>query len=209
MYKRFIKRVLDLFFALCLVPFFLFVFLIVGSLILLLEGRPVLYSSPRRGKDGKIFTMHKFRSMVNDAPDLRHGDGSTFNAPDDERLTKIGKFIRKTSLDELPQVVNILKGEMSFIGPRPTMTDVPVSEYGPHRLKKITVRPGITGYTQAYYRNSVGQEEKFQLDAFYVDKMSFIFDLKILIKTFGTVFLRKNIYETARPKDRANIQGDL
>lgn len=209
MYRRFFKRVLDLFFALCLIPFFLFIFLVIGLLILLLEGRPVLYPSRRRGKDGKIFTMYKFRSMVNDAPDIRHQDGSTFNAPDDERLTKIGKFIRKTSLDELPQIINIIKGEMSFVGPRPTMTDVPISEYGPHRLKKISVRPGITGYTQAYYRNSVGQEEKFKLDAYYVDKMSFLFDMKIFFKTVLTVFLRKNVYEISPSNDGANIQGDL
>lgn len=191
--------------AFCLSPLFLLVFLVVGTLILIFEGKPVLYSSPRRGKDGKIFTMHKFRSMVNDAPDLRLPDGSTYNAPDDERLTRIGKIIRRTSLDELPQVINIFKGEMSFIGPRPTMTEIPLSEYDSYRLKKIQVRPGVTGYTQAYFRNSIPQEEKFKRDAFYVDNLTFIFDLKILLKTVATVFLRKNVYKTPDSSETINL----
>lgn len=132
--------------------------------------------------------------MINNAPDIRNDDGSTFNAADDPRLTKIGRLIRMTSLDEVPQILNIIRGEMSFVGPRPTMTEIPVEEYDAVRKKRIEVRPGITGFTQAYYRNSISQADKFELDAFYVDNLSFWLDIKIFFKTFSSIFYRKNIY---------------
>ena len=158
------------------------------------DGKPVFYTANRIGKDGKIYKMYKFRSMKNNAPDIRMEDGSTYNAADDPRVTKIGRILRATSIDETPQILNVLKGDMSFIGPRPF---VPVE--GKKCLDKdftdrLKVRPGITGYTQAYYRNAISQNEKIKLDAIYARKVTFINDIKILLKTIDTVVHRKNIY---------------
>ena len=132
--------------------------------------------------------------MYNNSPDLRNDDGSTMNSPKDPRVTRIGRFIRKTSIDELPQIFNVLIGNMSFVGPRPSLTNTPYNQYDEIRKKRVSVRPGITGYSQAYFRNSIEQEEKFKYDCYYVDHMSFFLDLKILCKTFISVFRSKNIY---------------
>ena len=115
MYKRFFKRVVDLAIALIALPFWLVVLIIIGPLIYLEDRGPMFYNAPRLGKDGKVFTMYKFRSMKANAPDIRNEDGSTFNSEDDPRLTRIGRFIRKTSLDETPQILNVIKGDMSII----------------------------------------------------------------------------------------------
>ena len=194
MYKKYIKRWLDFAGALVLTPFIAVVGVIVAPLIYLEDHGSVFYKAKRRGVNGSIFEMYKFRSMKMNAPDIRNKDNSTYNSPDDPRITKIGRFLRKTSIDELPQVLNILKGDMSFIGPRPITIDKPVSEYDEKRRTRLTVRPGITGYQQAYFRNSIGQEQKFEMDAEYAKKVSFLFDLKIFFKTIQTVLLRKNIY---------------
>jgi len=131
--------------------------------------------------------------MIVDAPDIRLPDGSTYNAEDDPRVTKIGKFLRKTSIDELPQIFNVLKGEMSFIGPRPDPVDW-LNKYTEEEKVFLTVKPGITGYNQAYFRNSVDANTKIKNDIFYAENISFILDLKILLKTLQTVFSRQNIY---------------
>jgi len=120
-------------------------------------------------------------------------DGSTYNAEDDPRVTKIGKFLRKTSIDELPQIFNVLKGEMSFIGPRPDPVDW-LNKYTEEEKVFLTVKPGITGYNQAYFRNSVDANTKIKNDIFYAENISFILDLKILLKTLQTVFSRQNIH---------------
>lgn len=132
--------------------------------------------------------------MYVNAPDLRNSDGSTFNSNDDPRVTPIGKFLRKTSIDELPQLLNVLIGDMSFVGPRPTLTGTPVEEYDDILKKRASVRPGVTGYAQAYYRNSISQDEKFNKDCFYVDNISFFFDVKILWKTFFSVLKSDNVF---------------
>src|SRR5699024_4129070 len=139
---------------------------------------PVFYISSRLGRNSKIFKMYKFRSMKVNAPDIRNIDGSTFNSADDDRLTKIGKFIRRTSIDELPQLINVLKGDMSLIGPRPDLPGA-INDYTGNDIKKIQIRPGITGYNQAYFRNSLPQKEKFKNDVYYVDNLSFGLDIKI------------------------------
>jgi len=131
--------------------------------------------------------------MIVNAPDIRLPDGSTYNAEDDPRVTKIGKFLRKTSIDELPQIFNVLKGEMSFIGPRPDPVDW-LNKYTEEEKVFLTVKPGITGYNQAYFRNSVDANTKIKNDIFYAENISFILDLKILLKTLQTVFSRQNIY---------------
>ena len=134
--------------------------------------------------------------MKMNAPDLRNEDNSTYNSPDDLRITKIGRIIRKTSIDETPQVFNILKGDMSFIGPRPITINRPLEDYDEKRKVRLLVRPGVTGYSQAYFRNSISQEEKLEYDAEYAKNVTFIGDLKILLKTIDTVIHHKNIYIT-------------
>ena len=195
-YKKYVKRGLDLLGALLLSPFVLLIGLVVGPLIYLEDHGTIFYKAKRRGLNASVFEMYKFRSMKMNAPDIRNKDNSTYNSPDDPRITRIGRVLRKTSVDELPQIINILKGDMSFIGPRPITIDKPVEEYDEKRRIRLTVRPGITGYQQAYYRNSIGQEQKFEMDAEYAQKVSFAMDLKILFKTVQTVLMRKNIYNT-------------
>ena len=195
-YKKYVKRGLDILFSLVLLPFLLVIGLVVSPLIYLEDRGTVFYKAKRRGVKGRIFDMYKFRSMKMNAPDLRNEDNSTYNAPDDPRITKIGKIIRKTSVDELPQILNILKGDMSFIGPRPITINRPLEEYDEKRKIRVLVRPGITGYSQAYYRNSISQEEKLQHDAEYAQNVTFLGDVKIILKTIDTVIHRKNIYIT-------------
>jgi len=193
MYRRFIKRILDYFFALMLFPFWLVVLVVLAPLIHLEDGGPVFYNAPRLGKNGNVFTMYKFRSMKTDAPDIRNADGSTFTSDDDPRLTRVGRWIRKTSLDETPQLLNVIKGDMSFVGPRP---DLPEQRalYKGNEVRKLEVRPGITGYNQAYYRNAIEWKERIRNDVYYVDHMSFWFDAKILMRTVLSVLRQDNIY---------------
>lgn len=192
----FIKRVFDILGALALLPIVLLVVMVFAPIIWLTDRGPVFYNAERMGRNGKIFKMFKLRSMYVNAPDLRNEDGSTFNSDSDPRVTPIGKILRKTSLDELPQIINVLLGDMSFVGPRPSLTTTPYSEYDPVRIKRVSVRPGITGYSQAYFRNSISQEEKFKEDANYVDNISIWLDIKILLKTIMAVLYRENIYST-------------
>jgi lipopolysaccharide/colanic/teichoic acid biosynthesis glycosyltransferase len=175
-------------------PFWFIIVIIIGPMIYFQDKGSIFYNAPRLGKDGKIFKMYKFRSMKMNAPDVRNNDGSTFNAEDDPRLTKIGKFIRKTSIDETPQLLNVIKGDMSIIGPRPTISTKDFSEIKGIRRKRYEVRPGITGYTQAYFRNSISQEKKFEYDALYVDKLSAKLDIQVFLKTIKTVLFREHIF---------------
>lgn len=202
MYSRYFKRLIDVLIAILVFPFFAVLFVIVAPMIVLEDGGSIFYKAKRRGLNGCVFEMYKFRSMKMNAPDLRNADNSTYNAPDDPRITKVGKFLRKTSLDEIPQIINVLKGDMSIIGPRPVTINRPLKEYDEKRRIRLQVRPGITGYTQAYFRNSITQEEKLQYDADYAMKVSFFGDMNILMKTVETVLLRKNIYiKTNNVKD--------
>jgi lipopolysaccharide/colanic/teichoic acid biosynthesis glycosyltransferase len=194
MYKNYIKRLLDIIVSIISLPFVLLVIFFVGPLIYLEDRGCIFYLAQRRGLNGKIFRMYKLRSMVINAPDFRNEDNSTYNSPDDPRVTKIGKFIRKTSLDEVPQFINVLKGDMSIIGPRPVTIDRPLDTFDEKRKIRLTVRPGITGYSQAYFRNSISSEEKLEKDAEYARHVTFIGDMKILAMTVKSVFLRKNIY---------------
>lgn len=139
--------------------------------------------------------MYKFRSMKVNAPDLRNEDGSTFNSEDDPRLTRVGKFIRKTSLDETPQLLNIIKGDMSIIGPRPDLPGA-IYKYNSEQKKKLTVNPGITGYNQAYYRNSLDMNNKIINDIYYVENLSLMLDIKIIFKTIRSILSRKNIFNS-------------
>ena len=199
MYKHFFKRVIDIVCSLIALPFVLLVIAVCAPLIWFTDKGPIFYNATRRGRNGKNFTMYILRSMYVNAPDLRNADGSTYTGKDDPRVTKSGKLLRKTSLDEFPQFLNVLKGDMSLIGPRPTLATVPYEELDDIRKKRLTVRPGVTGYTQAYYRNSISQEEKFAYDAEYAETVTFWLDIKILFMTVYSVIACKNINATEQP----------
>lgn len=196
MYSKGIKRVLDFVFGLVALPFVLVITIILAPIIYFNDKGPIFYNAPRLGKNGKPFKMYKFRSMMVNAPDIRNEDGSTYNGDDDPRVTRIGRFMRKTSVDEVPQFLNVFLGDMSLIGPRPDPLD-DMEIYTEHQKKKLIVRPGITGYNQAYYRNSVEQNEKFEHDVYYAENLSFILDVKIFFKTIATIFKRDNVFNDA------------
>ncbi len=189
----YVKRILDVLFSLVLLPLFFIVFIIVGLIILLEDKGSIIFYSKRLGKDGRIFTMYKFRTMIMNAPDIRLADGSTYNSEDDPRITRIGRILRKTSIDELPQILNVIKGDMSIIGPRPDPVDW-IDRYTELQKRKLLVLPGITGYNQAYYRNSGDGEQVFERDDYYVSHLSFCLDVRVFFKTIQTIILRKNIY---------------
>lgn len=192
MYKKYFKRIIDLYMCYVIFPPFLIISLLISILIKLEDGGHVFYRSTRLGLNKTHFKIYKFRSMKEDAPDYRNADGSTFNSDDDPRITKVGRLLRKTSLDELPQIFNVIKGDMSFIGPRPDTVEA-IDIYSKEEEKKLKVKPGITGYNQAFYRNSISQQEKFKNDVYYVDNQSLFFDIKIIIRTLYSVLLSKNI----------------
>lgn len=196
MYKSFFKRLLDIVFSLIALPFVLIEILLLAPIIHLTDKGPVFYNAERLGKDGKVFKMYKLRSMKVNSPNLKNADGSTYNAEDDPRVTKIGRIMRKLSLDEFPQFLNVLKGDMSIIGPRAHLTThyVGYEFLDDAHKNRIAVRPGITGYNQAYFRNSVSSEQKIINDNYYVDNLTFALDVKILFTTVFSVLRRKNIY---------------
>ena len=193
MYKAYGKRVFDLLTSLLTIPLVVIILCIIAPQVYLCDKGPVLYRAKRVGQNGRLFTMYKIRTMRVNAPDVRNADGSSFNSEWDPRVTKIGRILRMLSIDELPQFINVLLGDMSIIGPRPILelndklaTDLSI-------IKRLSVRPGITGYSQAYYRNSATQEEKFIHDCFYIDNLSFCLDVKIFLTTMYSVFCRKCI----------------
>ena len=196
MYAKYIKRVLDIIISLIALPFVGIVFIIVAPIILIEDKGPIFYNASRLGYKGKVFTMYKFRSMKVNAPDIRNEDGTTWNSEEDSRVTRIGRFMRKTSIDELPQIINVLIGDMSVIGPRAHLTThyVGYDSLDENQKKRLDVRPGITGYNQAYYRNSVDLEQKIINDIYYVDHLSFGMDIKVFFKTIVSVLKRRNIY---------------
>ena len=192
---RFIKRTFDI---VCSVILMIPIGIVIGISCIFIKAEDrgsVFYMAERTGRFGKPFKMFKLRSMKENAPDIRLADGSTYNGEDDPRVTKFGRFARKTSIDELPQAINILKGDMSFIGPRPD-TPMYLDKYTDEERIVLTVRPGITGYNQAINRNSVLTKEKLKNDIYYVNHLSLWFDIKIVFMTIATVLGRKNINRT-------------
>ncbi len=195
-YRKVIKRLLGILLVLILLPFVIIVSVPVAVAIKVEDGGPIFYKGLRYGKGMRKFYEYKFRSMKTNAPDIRNKDGTTFNSEDDSRLTKTGRFLRKTSIDELPQLINVLMGDMSIIGPRPS----PMGNedtYTDFIKKKFDVRPGITGYAQALYRNTATLEQRYKADVFYVENVSFLLDLKILFMTAKTVLTHKGINNPA------------
>lgn len=193
MYNTIFKRLVDLLIVLILIPFILLLTIPIGILIKKEDGGDVFYISRRYGMNMKNFGMFKYRTMRMNSPDIRNIDGTTFNSEKDFRLTKIGSFLRKTSIDELPQIFNVLLGDMSFIGPRPSPMGNEKT-YTDFVKKKFNVRPGITGYNQALKRNSATLEERYKNDVYYAEHVSFLLDAKIVLMTIKTVLLRRNIY---------------
>lgn len=188
MYKKFFKRLIDFFLALiAIIVLFpvLLVLMIVGSIAM--RGNP-FFTQQRPGKNEKIFRLIKFRSMNN----KKDKDGNLL--PDEDRLTSYGKFLRSTSLDELPELFNILKGDMAIVGPRPLLVKY-LERYTPTQRRRHEVRPGLTGLAMSTIRNSAGWDKKFELDVEYVDKVSFIMDLKIILWTIRIVVKREGINE--------------
>lgn len=181
-----IKRLFDFILALFLIILFSPFFIIISFLILITMGRPILFSQFRPGHKEKIFGIYKFRTMTNDV------DENGELLPDLQRLHGIGKFIRSTSLDELPQLFNVLKGDMSFVGPRPLLVEY-LPLYNKKQKKRHDVLPGITGWAQVNGRNAISWEQKFELDVWYVENMSFWLDMKILWLTLLKVIKRSGI----------------
>lgn len=186
MYKKYIKRILDIILSLIAIIITLPIFLIVGILILIFIGQPAIFRQKRPGKNEKIFTMYKFRTMTN----KKDEDGNLL--PDELRLTKLGKFLRKTSLDEIPEFINILKGDMSFVGPRPLLVEY-LPYYTEEEHHRHDVRPGLTGWAQANGRNLVNWDERFKLDLEYVNNVSLKMDIKVILKTINVVLKREGI----------------
>lgn len=202
MYKCFFKRFLDILISLIALPFVFLVVIIMAPFIYFTDKGPVFYNAPRVGKDGKVFKMFKLRSMYVNAPDIRNADGSTYNAADDPRVTKVGRIMRKTSVDELPQILNVFLGHMSFIGPRPATPKI-LENMTPLKAERLKVRPGITGYTQMMYRNSAQGDARYTADKYYVDNVSFWLDVKILFGTVLKVIKRENIYNNGTKQEES------
>ena len=193
MYERFGKRACDLAVGIVALPIVLLIIAVLAPFIHFEDKGPVFYNAPRVGKDGRDFKMYKLRSMKVNAPDLVMEDGSTYNGADDPRMTRVGAFMRKTSLDEMPQFLNVLKGDMSVVGPRPDLRRETELYQGDEGLK-LTVKPGITGYAAVYGRNSLPWHDRLALDVFYVRNMSFAMDAKVFFKTFATVFKQEGVF---------------
>ncbi len=187
MYKFFLKRLFDFIFVFC-------VLIVICPILLVImlwlhfanKGAGVFFTQERPGKNGKIFKVIKFKTMT----DERDADGNLL--PDERRLTKVGRFVRSTSIDELPQLINVLKGDMALIGPRPLLVQY-LPLYNNNQARRHEVRPGITGWAQCHGRNAISWSKKFELDVWYVDHCSFLLDLKIILLTIKKVLVREGI----------------
>lgn len=186
MYKNYIKRILDIIYSLGFILCFWWVYILVAILVRVKLGSPVIFKQQRPGLNGKVFMMYKFRSMT----DARDKDGKLLS--DEERLPKFGKLLRSTSLDEIPEFFNILKGDMSLVGPRPLLVQY-LERYNERQSRRHEVRPGITGWAQVNGRNAISWEQKFEYDVEYVEKCSFLLDIKIIFMTIKKIFIREGI----------------
>lgn len=186
MYKKYLKRVLDIVCSIIFIFSFWWLYIVVAIMVRIRLGSPILFKQERPGLNGKIFTMYKFRSMTN----MKNKDGKLLS--DEERLPRFGKILRATSLDEIPEIFNVLKGEMSLIGPRPLLVEY-LPRYSEFQARRHEVKPGITGWAQINGRNTISWEDKFKYDVEYVDKYDLIFDLKIIYLTLKKVIIREGI----------------
>lgn len=207
MYKKVIKRVIDIFASATILLAFCWLYAIVALAVKLGSKGPVIFKQIRLGRGGKEFPIYKFRSMCVGAEQTGSG---VYSGKGDARVTKVGKFIRATSLDELPQMINILKGDMSLIGPRPPLTyhPWPIEEYTEEQLRMFEVRPGITGWAQVNGRKEVEWHRRIELNVWYVDHCSFWLDLKILFKTVFKVATNadnQNSTQTVKKEDKTTV----
>lgn len=186
MYAKYIKRILDLILSLMALIVLMPLMIIIGILVRINLGSPIIFKQKRPGKNEKIFTLYKFRTMT----DKRDIDGNLL--PDEYRLTKFGKFLRSTSLDELPELINIIKGDMAIVGPRPLLVEY-LPYYTEEEKHRHDVRPGLTGLAQVNGRNAISWEEKLKYDTEYIKEISFYSDLKIIFKTIKKTIKRKDI----------------
>lgn len=188
-YRKYIKRLVDLVVSLIFLICFFWLYILLALLVKLKLGSPVIFKQERPGLNEKIFTMYKFRTMTNEKDEK----GSLL--PDKDRLTRFGKFLRSTSLDEIPELWNVLKGEMSLVGPRPLLVSY-LSKYNEYEKRRHEVRPGITGWAQINGRNNTTWADRFKNDIYYIENISFLLDIKIIIQTFLKVVRRKNINQS-------------
>ncbi len=184
MYKKYFKRLIDILCSLAAILVFSWLYILIAILVRVKLGSPVIFAQPRPGKNEKIFKLYKFRTMTNECDE----EGNLL--PDDVRLTKFGKFLRSTSLDELPEAFNILKGDMSVIGPRPLLVKY-LDRYTNEQKRRHEVRPGLSGLAQINGRNAISWEEKFKYDIEYVDNTTFLNDVKIILKTVWKAFVKE------------------
>jgi undecaprenyl phosphate N,N'-diacetylbacillosamine 1-phosphate transferase len=185
-----VKRLFDILLSLLAIVLLLPILCVLSLLIVIEAGLPISFTQQRAGLNGKPFRILKFRSMIPDA--VKVGLGLR-TSEDDPRVTRVGKFMREYHLDELPQLINVLKGDMSIVGPRPTILSQ-VETYTPFERRRLEVRPGITGLAQVSGNNELPWEERIKLDVYYVDNMSLLMDLKIILRTFSTVVTREGLY---------------
>lgn len=197
LYQKYFKRLLDVIFSLLLIILLSPLILLIALIVRINLGSPIIFTQKRTGLKEKTFTVYKFRSMT----DARDGNGELL--PNEMRLTKFSKVFRSTSLDELPELFNILKGEMSFIGPRPLLVEY-LELYNEKQKQRHNVRPGLTSYTAVNGRSTISWDRRFELDVWYVNNVSVLLDFKILIKTFITVLKRENT-----TSDRGKFQGTV
>lgn len=186
MYSHFFKRFLDIICSLGFILCFWWLYIIVAILVKVKLGSPVIFKQQRPGLNGKIFTMYKFRSMT----DTKDKYGKLLS--DEERLPRFGQLLRATSLDEIPEFFNVLKGEMSLVGPRPLLIEY-LERYNKRQARRHEIRPGITGWAQVNGRNAISWEQKFEYDVEYVDTSSFLLDIKIIFLTIKKIFIREGI----------------
>lgn len=200
-YSKYLKRPMDFVLSLLALIVLFPLMTVVAVLIRINLGSPIIFKQERPGLNEKIFTMYKFRTMT----DKKDDDGELL--PDSQRLTRFGRFLRSTSLDELPELINILKGDMSLVGPRPLLVQY-LSLYNIHQKRRHEVRPGLTGLAQISGRNAITWEDKFKYDVKYVDSITFFGDIKIIGKTFLKIFKRENI-SSSTSETMESFEGDI
>lgn len=200
-YERFFKRPLDIICALLALIVFCWLYAVIAILVRMKLGSPVIFKQERPGKSEKIFKLYKFRTMT----DEKDENGNLL--PDEIRLTKFGRFLRKSSLDELPEAFNILKGDMSVVGPRPLLVRY-LSRYNKEQRRRHEVRPGLSGYAQVHGRNAVSWDEKFKLDIEYVDKITFLGDVKIVFQSVVSAFLKREGISSATSATMEEFMGN-
>jgi len=188
--RSFCKQIFDIIASLCIMVLLSPVLVLIAAIIKLTDNGPVIFKQDRAGKDGKPFVFYKFRTMKTNADPF----GASPKSGQDPRLTKVGKRLREYSLDELPQLFNVLKGDMSIVGPRPLYVSQ-MAEWNERQKKRLLVKPGLTGLAQIQGRAELAREEKLEFDVKYVETASFLTDIKIILATIAQVFSRKNIYE--------------